>query len=55
MEWTLDQIIKGARDAAAFLDCSSHPNASEMANACRLAAHELDERATGESCRLTRP
>jgi hypothetical protein len=48
MELTLDQVIKGTRDAAAFLDCSNYPDAPEMASACRLAAHELDQGATGK-------
>ncbi len=40
-EWTTDQIIKGVRGAAAFCDCCNHPDASEWASACRLAAHHL--------------
>lgn len=51
--WTLEQIIQGARDAATFLEGCTHPDALEWANACRLAAHELDmERAADEIERL---
>jgi hypothetical protein len=40
-DWTTEQIAKGVRDAAAFCDCSNHPDATEWANACRLAALAL--------------
>lgn len=39
--WTIDQVKKGVRDAAAFCDCSNHPDAPEWANACRFAAELL--------------
>lgn len=47
-EWTMADIIQGVKDAAAFCDCSRHPDATEWASACRLAAVELEKRAGGE-------
>lgn len=39
--WTFDEVLKGLNDAAAFCDCSNHPDASEWASACRIAWAEL--------------
>lgn len=41
--WNDEKIRRGVIDAAAFLDCSNHPNAGEWASACRLAAHILNQ------------
>lgn len=42
-EWSNEQIRSGVINAAAFLDCSNHPNASEWASACRLAANIIQQ------------
>lgn len=35
------EVIQGVRDAAAFCDCSTHPDAAQWAGCCRVAAHIL--------------
>lgn len=40
--WTMENIIKGVKDAAAFCDCNNHPEAPTWSGACRLAALELE-------------
>ena len=40
------EIIKGVQDAAAFCDCSTHPDAPQWAGCCRVAAMMIHKSAT---------
>src|SRR4051812_3424069 len=42
------EVIQGVRDAAAFCDCSNHPDASQWAGCCRVAAEMLRAPAQAE-------